>query len=74
MQVDKAVTHQFLLALPHNLHKPLSSCGMVHQNLSGAGLGFKFLLITVHTIIRSQTQQLFEHFLCPMLEIHYGQV
>ena len=57
MQEDKAVTHQFSLALPHNFHKPLSTCGMVPQHLSGAGLGFRLLLITVHTIIRSQTQQ-----------------
>ena len=68
MQEDKAVTHQFSLALTHNLHKPLSTCGMVHQHLAGAGLGFKFLLITVHTIIRPQTHQFLNIFLCSMLE------
>jgi len=74
MQEDKAVTHQFSLALPHNFHKPLSTCGMVPQHLSGAGLGFRLLLITVHTIIRSQTQQFLNISCAPMLDTHYGQV
>ena len=42
MQVDKAVSHQFSLCLPCNLHEPLSTCGMLSQHLDGACLGFKF--------------------------------
>ena len=42
MQVDKAVSHQFSLCLPCNLHEPLSTCGMLSQHLDGAWLGFKF--------------------------------
>ena len=73
MQVDKDVTQQFLFALPYNLHKPLSTCGMVSQHLVGAWLGFKFcwsqcIPTECHKPIG------FEHVLFPMLETHYEQV
>ena len=58
MQVDKAVSHQFSLCLPCNLHEPLSTCGMLSQHLDGAWLGFKFCWSQYIPSEMSQTQLL----------------
>ena len=74
MQVDKAVTHQLSLAFTHNLHKSLSTCGMVPPTSGWGWVGLQ--VFADHSAYHHQVTNptVFEHFLCPLLETHYGQV